>query len=124
MKKNSKKHVVFFWDLPFVYCHVFTYSERDGTPASKYKNSVPMLQRRTRSAHLRRLSAAKRMDFHKRHKGKHMRVLIENAKDGNFFGYTDHFLKVKLTNASEDSANRMASVKSVKPSQNIVMPIF
>ena len=70
-----------------------------------------MLQRRKRSAHLRRLSAAKRMDFHKRHKGKHMRVLIENAKDGNYFGYTDHFLKVKLTNASEDSANRMASVK-------------
>ena len=69
-----------FGNLPFVYCHVFTYSERDGTPASKYKNSVPMLERRKRSAHLRKLSAAKRMDFHKRHKGKHMRVLIETLK--------------------------------------------
>ena len=55
-----------------------------------------MEERHKRSAHLRRLSASKRMDFHKSHEGKELRVLLENPKDGSYFAYSDNYLKVRV----------------------------
>jgi threonylcarbamoyladenosine tRNA methylthiotransferase MtaB len=100
-----------FLNGPFAYCHVFTYSEREGTPAAKSDDQVPMEERRKRSAHLRRLSASKRMDFHKSHEGKVLRVLLENPKDGSYFAYSDNYLKVRVPELPPDLANRMARVK-------------
>ena len=48
-----------FVDGPFSYSHVFTYSEREGTPAAKSTDQLPMEERRRRSARLCRLSASK-----------------------------------------------------------------
>jgi threonylcarbamoyladenosine tRNA methylthiotransferase MtaB len=96
---------------PFAYCHVFTYSEREGTPAAKSGEQVPMYERRRRSAHLRRLSASKRMDFHISNEGKEMRVLLENPKDNSYFAYSDNYLKVRVPEEPHGLANRMAKVK-------------
>ncbi|MDA0343571.1 MAG: radical SAM protein, partial [Verrucomicrobia bacterium] len=100
-----------FLEGPYAYCHVFTYSEREGTPAAKSTVQVPMDERRKRSAHLRRLSASKRMDFHAQHFGREMRVLLENPKDGSYFAYTDHYLKVRVNEDRIGLANRMAKVR-------------
>ncbi len=100
-----------FSEGPFAYCHVFTYSERDGTPASKSTEQVPMQERRRRSAYLRRLSASKRMDFHAVHEGRTMRVLLENPKDSNYFAYTDNYLRVKIPENPKGLANHMARVR-------------
>ena len=100
-----------FSKWPFAYCHVFTYSEREGTPAAKSDEQVPMEERRRRSAHLRRLSASKRMDFHTSYEGKEMRVLLENPKDNSYFAYSDNYLKVRVPEQPLDLANRMAWVK-------------
>ena len=58
-KEDFAKTCETFVDGPFSYFHVFTYSEREGTPAAKSTDQVPMEERRRRSAHLRRLSASK-----------------------------------------------------------------
>ena len=100
-----------FLDGPFAYCHVFTYSEREGTPAAKSNQQVPMEERRRRSAHLRRLSASKKMDFHAFYKGKELRVLLENPKDNSYFAYSDNYLKVRVPEQPLGLANRMARVK-------------
>lgn len=100
-----------FLEGPYAYCHVFTYSERDGTPASKSAEQVAMQERRKRSAHLRRLSASKRIDFHNHYLGREMRVLLENPKDGSYFAYTDHYLKVRVNTDRKGLANQMATVK-------------
>ena len=100
-----------FVDGPFSYSHVFTYSEREGTPAAKSSDQVPMEERRRRSAHLRRLSASKRMDFHTGHEGREMRVLLENPKDGSYFAYTDNYLKVRVPVNPEGLENRIAQVR-------------
>ena len=67
--------------LALAYCHVFTFSEREGTPAAKWtskfhggKASVAPI--------CRRLSASKRMSFHENQLGQVFRVLLENPKDG------------------------------------------
>jgi threonylcarbamoyladenosine tRNA methylthiotransferase MtaB len=103
-----------FWQFPFHYCHVFTYSERDGTPAAKIENQVPMSERRRRSGQLRRLSASKRMTFHEAHIGKELRVLIENPKDGKFSGYSDNYVRVVMREGFEKLANRISVVEVVE----------
>ncbi len=100
-----------FIDGPYAYCHVFTYSERAGTPAAKSSEQIPMDERRRRSAHLRRLSASKKMDFHTSHKLREMRVLLENPKEDSYFAYTDNYLKVRVPENPMGLANHMARVR-------------
>ena len=106
-----------FMSFPLSYCHVFTYSERDGTPAAKQVDHVPMDIRRQRSAHLRRLSASKRMDFHQKHLGEEVEVLLENPRNGTYSGYTDHYLKVVVPESPQGLENRIARVllKDARP---------
>ena len=101
----------FFTHSPLSYCHVFTFSERSGTPASKMKNQVPMDLRRKRSAQLRRLSSSKRMDFHKGQEGNLETVLIENPKDNYFTGYTPNYTRVIVENAGHDISNQLVQVR-------------
>ena len=101
----------FFTHSPLSYCHVFTFSERSGTPASKMKNQVPMDLRRKRSAQLRRLSSSKRMDFHKGQEGNLETVLIENPKDNYFTGYTPNYTRVLVENADHDISNQLVQVR-------------
>jgi threonylcarbamoyladenosine tRNA methylthiotransferase MtaB len=100
-----------FINFPFAYCHVFTFSERKGTPAAKIQEQVPMDERRKRSAHLRRISASKRMEFFKSQEGKVRRVLLENPKDESLPGYTDNYTKVIIKNPDISLANQFADVR-------------
>ncbi len=53
----------FIASLPFTYLHVFTYSERPGTPAASMPGAVPMQTRRGRNRVLRELAEAKNREF-------------------------------------------------------------
>jgi threonylcarbamoyladenosine tRNA methylthiotransferase MtaB len=53
----------FIESLPFTYLHVFTYSERPGTPAAGDAAPVPMKLRKERNRVLRELAAAKNLAF-------------------------------------------------------------
>ncbi len=100
-----------FLEGPFAYCHVFTYSERDGTPAAKHKNSVPVPERKLRSTHLRRLSAMKRHDFHESFLGREFPVLFENQREGVWPGYTPNYIRTVVPDAGEDLTNRLGLVR-------------
>ncbi len=92
----------FIASLPFTYLHVFTYSERPGTPAAS-ADQVPMEVRRERNRILRELAAAKNLDFRRRMLGRTLSVvtLTEGA-------LSDNFLKVEL--ATPRAANQLADV--------------
>jgi threonylcarbamoyladenosine tRNA methylthiotransferase MtaB len=109
-----------FLELPFAYCHVFTFSEREGTPAAKMDKQVSVEERRLRSAHLRRLSASKRMSFHENQLGQVFRVLLENPKDGFYLGYTDHYVRVVVPEAPRGLEIRMALIKMKKASPEFI----
>ncbi|MGA2212995.1 MAG: MiaB/RimO family radical SAM methylthiotransferase, partial [Bryobacteraceae bacterium] len=93
----------FIASLPFTYLHVFTYSERPGTPAASAEQ-VPMEVRRERNRILRELAAAKNLDFRRRMLGRTLSVvtLTEGA-------LSDNFLKVEF--ASPRPANQLIDVK-------------
>ena len=100
-----------FLDLPFAYCHVFTFSEREGTGAHRLSNPVPMNERRSRSSRLRRLSSTKRHDFYEAQVGQEATVLIEDSKDGCWPGYTENYVRALLREKRSDLANRRAHVR-------------
>ena len=54
----------FLESLPFTYLHVFTYSDRDVTPASKFENKVPKTIKKERTKLLRQLSDRKTNEFY------------------------------------------------------------
>ena len=92
--------------LPFTYLHVFTYSERPGTPAAAAVNHVPMPVRKERNRILRELATRKNLEFRLRMVGKTLSV-VTLEQDG--MALSDNFLKVEL--ASRRDPNRLMGVE-------------
>ncbi|MFQ5640099.1 MAG: tRNA (N(6)-L-threonylcarbamoyladenosine(37)-C(2))-methylthiotransferase MtaB [bacterium] len=81
--------------LPFSYFHVFSFSERNGTPALGLNSKVDSKTKKARSRKLRALSAEKRAAFYRQHAGKTVRVLMEERNESGLFqGFTDNYIKV------------------------------
>lgn len=86
----------FLNDLNVSYLHVFTYSERENTPASEMKGTVPGSTRAERSKMLHILSDKKRRAFYETQLNKTEEVLFEgDIKDGFMHGFTRNYVKVK-----------------------------
>lgn len=100
----------FFLEQPFAYCHVFSYSERDGTPAAKRDDPVPVPERNRRSARLRRLSSKKKYDYYEQHLGREMEVLFENPREDTWPGLTRNYMRVVVRHDS-DLTNKLARVR-------------
>ena len=88
----------FIESLPFSYLHVFTYSERDNTPAAEYEDSVPMRIRKLRNARLRTLSEQKRMEFYASEIGKEHIVIPESfdTEMGLWKGWTENYVRCQF----------------------------
>jgi threonylcarbamoyladenosine tRNA methylthiotransferase MtaB len=86
----------FLNDLDVSYLHVFTYSERENTPAAEMSGVVPGSTRADRSKMLHILSDKKRRAFYETQIGKTDEVLFEaDLKDGIMHGFTRNYVKVK-----------------------------
>jgi len=84
----------FIESLPFTYLHVFTYSERPGTPAAEATQQVPMQVRRHRSRVLRELAAKKNLEFRRRMIGRKLSVV---TLEEPLAALSDNYLKVRMT---------------------------
>lgn len=94
-KEDFEDAKSFIESLPLAALHVFTYSERPGTPASVMSGSVPISERHERSAELQRISELKKEQFYQDNKGKEVNVLWESdEEDGMMFGFTDNYIRV------------------------------
>ncbi|UAB83616.1 tRNA (N(6)-L-threonylcarbamoyladenosine(37)-C(2))-methylthiotransferase MtaB [Zunongwangia sp. SCSIO 43204] len=86
----------FLTELDISYLHVFTYSERDNTPAAEMSGVVSNKVRKKRSKMLRGLSAKKRRAFYESQLGTTHTVLFEGEnKEGYIHGFTENYVKVK-----------------------------
>lgn len=114
-----------FRENPFAFCHVFSFSEREGTPAARSEHQVPVPERARRSAFLRRLSGSKRHDYYEHHIGRTMPVLFEDRKPGLWPAYTDNYIRVvveadSLPDPDVDLTNRTALVRLERVSADFV----
>ncbi|AEE20131.1 tRNA (N(6)-L-threonylcarbamoyladenosine(37)-C(2))-methylthiotransferase MtaB [Dokdonia sp. 4H-3-7-5] len=86
----------FLTGLDISYLHVFTYSERDNTPAATMEGEVPKKVRSKRSKMLRGLSAKMRRAFYESQLNSMRTVLFESEnKEGYIHGFTENYVKVK-----------------------------
>ena len=83
----------FIESLPFTYLHVFTYSERPGTPAANAHSQVPMHVRKHRSRVMRELAAKKNLEFRRRMIGRKLSV-VTLEESGT--ALSDNYLKVLM----------------------------
>ena len=84
----------FIESLPFTYLHVFTYSERPGTPAAESIDQVPTPVRKQRNRVLRELAAQKNLDFRRSMVGRKLSaVTLEHG------ALSSNYLKIELADA-------------------------
>ncbi|MCR4418076.1 MAG: tRNA (N(6)-L-threonylcarbamoyladenosine(37)-C(2))-methylthiotransferase MtaB [Ignavibacteria bacterium] len=101
----------FIANLPVSYLHVFTYSERPGTPAAEMKDQVPKDERRRRTNTLRILSARKKYQFYLEMLGTEQKVLFEHRDDdGTIKGFTSNYIRV-VSDSPYDLTNKFADFR-------------
>ena len=87
--------------MPFTYLHVFTYSERPGTPAAEEAVQVPPALRKERNRVLRELAAASNLGFRQRMVGRTLSA-VTLAESG--IALTGNYLKVGLAAPRQPNA--------------------
>ncbi len=94
-------------ELPFSYLHVFPFSARPGTPASKMKGQVTKKDKQARALVLREIDQAKREHFRRRFIGKTLAcVYEEDSSDGLSINRSDNYIRV-YTNRIIESKRRV-----------------
>jgi threonylcarbamoyladenosine tRNA methylthiotransferase MtaB len=83
-------------DLPVTYLHVFSYSERAGTAATRLGSLVEPRVSRSRSAELRALATEKARSYRTRRDAGLADVVILSRSAGRYEGLTGDYLKVYL----------------------------
>ncbi len=85
----------FLNELNISYLHVFTYSERENTPAAQMPEPVSPKDRNERSRMLHILSDKKRRAFYESNLSKQLTVLFENdVQEGQMHGFTENYVRV------------------------------
>ena len=105
----------FIKDCGFHYLHVFPYSIRPGTPASKMDNQVDPKIKKERVHRLIALGEELTEEYEKQFVNKELNIIVEtyNPKTKLYQGYSDNYIEVKLS-SEEDILGKYISVKYVK----------
>jgi threonylcarbamoyladenosine tRNA methylthiotransferase MtaB len=100
--------------LPLTYCHVFPYSQRQGTTAAKLPEQVDAGHIKQRAQRLRRLGERKRAAFAREFVGTTQRVLVEGTPTaaGQVQGYSRNYQRVEFV-AAPAPVNREVTVAIV-----------
>lgn len=83
--------------IGFTKVHVFPYSDRYNTVASKMPNKVDGNVKKERVKDLLMLSDELENSFNSKFYGRVLPVLIEEEKDSYFYGHTANFIRVKVS---------------------------
>ena len=93
--------------IGFADLHIFPYSARPGTPASRMADKVQEKFKKDRSRAMIDLAEQSSQGFRRRFIGKTMPVLWEEQKEGHLWiGHTGNYIKV-VTRSNEPLANRL-----------------
>jgi len=96
-------------DLPLQYFHVFAYSDRDGTPASRMSGKVDHREKKERSKIMIEIGKRKRHAFNTRFLDRPLSVLFETNDGDMWTGHTENYLRVK-TQSEEYLHNEIVQI--------------
>jgi threonylcarbamoyladenosine tRNA methylthiotransferase MtaB len=113
--------VDFIEGLRLSYLHVFTYSERENTPAAVLRNRVEPRVRYHRSDRLRELGRKIRTEFNKTMPGRTEEVLFEaTGTDGITSGWSPGYVRVGIPGGTH-LLNRVAPVTIISASHDLCL---
>lgn len=96
-EEDFQETLDFCKEIGFTKIHVFPYSDRSGTVASRMKDKIPGNIKKDRVRRLIDLSNKLEKEYYLNHIGKEDDVLIEEVKqDGYLHGFTSDYIPVKL----------------------------
>jgi threonylcarbamoyladenosine tRNA methylthiotransferase MtaB len=96
--EEFNKTLHFIKDLPISYLHVFSYSERENTPAIEFDNKVPKKIKAERSKKLRILSKKLQRAFYQKYLNtEHTALFEQEDHNGMLYGFTNNYIKVKVS---------------------------
>ncbi len=102
----------FLSSAPLSYMHIFPFSSRPGTPATKLPDVVSEQAKLRRISELKQLDTKKRIEFRLRNLGRVHKVLIENRRMGMLMaGHAENYLDVYVT-ADEAIAGSVVKVRA------------
>jgi threonylcarbamoyladenosine tRNA methylthiotransferase MtaB len=96
--------------LPFTGLHVFPYSARPGTAATRLRDDVAPEVRRARAAELRTVGAAMAAEYARARVGGDADVVVIGHGDGRRDGLTEDYLSVELAHPAPPRASRFRAV--------------
>ncbi len=79
-------------DIEFSFMHIFPYSERSGTVASKLGNPIDKCEAKKREKVLMKINIEFKEKFYMKNQNTCHDVLVEEYKDGYSLGYTDNYI--------------------------------
>ncbi|GAB6184405.1 tRNA (N(6)-L-threonylcarbamoyladenosine(37)-C(2))-methylthiotransferase MtaB [Thermodesulfovibrio hydrogeniphilus] len=88
--KDTKKLIE---DAEFAYLHVFTYSTRPLTLASKFSEQIPEPIKKERTNQLLEIAKSKKKSYIEKFIGKELEVIVENKKNDLSTGTSDNYIK-------------------------------
>ena len=95
-EEDFNKTLEFCEKIGFSKIHVFPYSDREGTVASKMTEKVDSSIKKDRVKRLMELSNKLEKEYYNSCIGKDEEILIEEYKNGYYYGHTSNYLYLKL----------------------------
>jgi len=95
-RDHHRRSMEFVRHMQFSRMHVFRYSPRPGTDASKFTDQVSHGEQVIRSKEMEELAGTAAWEYRRSFLGSRQEVLVEKAKEsGEIEGLTEHYLRVK-----------------------------
>ena len=96
-EEDFEETLKFCKEVGFSKIHVFPYSDRNGTVASRMKDKVPGNIKKQRVHRLLELSNKLEAEYFNKFIDSEVEVLIEEEKDNLYYGFTDNYIPLKLS---------------------------
>ena len=100
----------FLKEIKLYKMHVFKFSSRKGTKASKMTNQIDGNKKEERSKKLIELSNRNQLWYNKKYIDKEVEVLIEEKKEGKYRGHTGNYILVECE-SYKNVENKLVNVK-------------
>ena len=100
--------------LQFSKIHVFPFSSRKGTVASKMPNQINGIIKKQRAKQLIALSDSLNEKYNNKYVNKTLDVLVEEKVDNYYVGHTSNFIKVLIETTNVLDKNSIIKVNIIK----------
>ena len=95
-EENFKKGYDLIEDIGFSGVHIFQYSDRENTEASKFEGKIKPEIKKIRAKELEELSEKSADKRRELYIGKTVKVLVEEGSSRGYYGYRENYLRVKV----------------------------